>query len=211
MELAAAKMNKLRRADCYKLLAACFCEPEKELFQEEAVLENLEELLEEVCPTAVKFTQTMKDFFDQTEPEELAVEYAALFVGPFELKAPPYASVYLENQRKVMGDSPMETLRLYQEAGLKHDVKEPADHISIELEFLYYLISSELEAELQEDQKESLFLIAHQKKFLNQYLGKWIHPFCESVKKGTEKGYYHSLADCLTTFVSCELNAVNNL
>lgn len=63
MELAAAKMNKLRRADCYKLLAACFCEPEKELFQEEAVLENLEELLEEVCPTAVKFTQTMKDFF----------------------------------------------------------------------------------------------------------------------------------------------------
>ncbi|MBT3227267.1 MAG: molecular chaperone TorD family protein, partial [Deltaproteobacteria bacterium] len=180
MELAAAKMNKLRRADCYKLLAACFCEPEKELFQEEAVLENLEELLEEVCPTAVKFTQTMKDFFDQTEPEELAVEYAALFVGPFELKAPPYASVYLENQRKVMGDSTMETLRLYQEAGLKHDVKEPADHISIELEFLYYLISSELEAELQEDQKESLFLIAHQKKFLNQYLGKWIHPFCES-------------------------------
>ena len=210
MELAATDMNKLKRADCYKFLAACFCQPEKELFTEETVLENLTKLLEEVCPAAVVPSEAMKDFFEQTAEEELTAEYASLFVGPFELKAPPYASVYLENNRRVMGDSTMETLQLYREVGMKADVKEPADHISIELEFLYHLISSELAADLQEEPQEVDFLQAHQKKFLRQYLGKWVHPFCESIKKGTEPGFYHSLADCLNAFVSCELQATNN-
>ncbi len=210
MEIATASLNKQMRADCYKLFAACFCEPEKVLFKEETVLENLEKLLEKVCPTAVKYSQTMNDFFEQAESEALAIEYAALFLGPFELKAPPYASVYLENQRKVMGESTMETLRLYQEAGLKQDSNEPADHISIELEFLYYLISSELEADLEENQSQADFFLAQQRKFLNQYLGRWIYPFCESIKKETKAGYYHSLADCVASFIRCELDGFNN-
>ncbi len=210
MELEATGLNKLMRANCYKLLSACFYEPEKELFAEEKVLENLEKLLSDVCPAAVEYSKEMKDSFEQTETQKLAVEYASLFVGPFKLKAPPYASVYLENNNKVMGDTTMETLQLYQEAGVKHDVKEPADHVAIELEFLYFLLSSELDAELQADRKEVNFLQAHRNKFLHQYLGRWIHPFCAAVKKSSEKGYYHSLADCLHTFVDCELKAIRN-
>ncbi len=208
-ELTEENMDKVKRADCYKLFSACFCQPEKELFTEENVLDNLVKLLEEVCPEAVTFSREMKTSFNLTESEDLAVEYASLFVGPFELKAPPYASVYLENNRKVMGDTTMETMKLYQDAGLEHDANEPADHIAIELEFLYHLISSELEADFKNDKKEVSFMREHQKTFLTHYLGKWIYNFCSSIKSGSKKGYYHSLADCVTAFIRNELKTIH--
>ena len=127
-----------RIGECFRLLAACFYKPQKEIFLQEKVFQNLTSLLEPVCPDAAHFSNKMSESILKYSEEELSVEYATLFVGPYELKAPPYGSVYLDEGRRVMGDSTIEVIRMYQEAGLTLDenFKELPDHIAVELEFI---------------------------------------------------------------------------
>ena len=198
--------HNLMRADCYKLLAGCFYQPEKVLFQEERVLENLIDLLHEVCSEAQLFAKSMKAFFEKTENQNLAVEYASLFIGPFELKAAPYGSVYLEDSHQIMGQTTVDTMALYEKAGLKVDIKEPADHIAIELEFMHYLILAEIDSLASNDEKRHQSILNIRETFYNQFLGKWIPDFCDTIKKTTTEGYYKALADCLRSFIVSELN-----
>ncbi|MDP3016975.1 MAG: molecular chaperone TorD family protein [Deltaproteobacteria bacterium] len=131
-----------KRGDCYKLLSACFYLPKKEIYLEEKVFEALTLLLNTLCPDAAIFSAAMEETIQKYSNEDLAVEYARLFVGPYELKAPPYGSVYLGGARRVMGNSTMGVIKLYEETGLvmDKDFKELPDHIAVELEFMYYLI-----------------------------------------------------------------------
>ena len=135
--------------------------------------------------------------------EDLSVEYAKLFIGPYELKAPTYGSVYLDGVRRVMGDSTMEVIGIYQEAGLAIDdeFKELPDHIAVELEFLYYLIYKEVEALEKYGIDQALNFIRHQELFLNKFLGQWVLPFCKKIKEGTDNEFYTALADCLLAFI----------
>jgi TorA maturation chaperone TorD len=136
----------LQRGDCFKLMAACFYEPDKQLFIEEKLGEKLEQLLDQLAPNCVPAVRQMKNALKQLEQEQLSIDHAALFVGPFELIAAPYGSVYIEKKRTVMGDSTINVAQFYQDAGLSVDIKEPPDHIAIELEFLHYLCSKEAAA-----------------------------------------------------------------
>jgi len=65
-------------------------------------------------------------------------EYAfnRLFVGPVALEAPPFASVYLDNEPMVMGPTTMAVRQVYALLGLESPWKNtlPDDHISLELD-----------------------------------------------------------------------------
>lgn len=185
-------------------MAACFYSPDKELFVQESLFENLTASLEQVCPDAAPFSNRMKEVFLRHTSEDLSVEYARLFVGPYALKAPPYGSVYLDRERRVMGDSTMEVMQIYQKEGLSIDdqFKELPDHISVELEFMYYLAHKELEALKASETREVHRLTETQKLFLSKFLKPWVPPFCENIKKGTDNEFYRALADCLLTFVT---------
>ena len=146
----------------------------------------------------------MEKAFLEADEEGLTVEYARLFVGPFELKAPPYGSVYLDGERKVMGNSTIEVIKLYEETGLvmDKDFKELPDHIAVELEFMYYLIHKEVEA-LEKSEKEKALAFGETRlRFFNRFLSPWIPPFCEKIKEATDNQFYIGLADCLSTFIT---------
>lgn len=192
------------RADSYRLLAACFCQPERDLFLKEEVFAGLVENLRQLYPPAAEEAARMQSDFSTTQQEELVVEYAHLFVGPHELVAPPYGSVYLDGQGEVMGPSTREVVRIYQEEGLAldEDFAELPDHITVELEFLYYLIVCELKALRSGDAKEAFRLFERQKKFLDNYLLKWVPKFCSGIEAGTALEYFRALAVCLSTFLT---------
>jgi TorA maturation chaperone TorD len=193
-----------QRGDCYRLLAACFCLPQKELFVQENLIENLTRSFELVCPEAAEFSMRMKKALSRYSNEDLSVVYAKLFIGPFEVKAPPYGSVYLDEGRRVMGDTTMEVMDLYRREGLSIDneFKEPPDHISSELEFMYYLVHREVSALKRADTDAGQQYREKQKLFLNKFLKIWIPLFCERVRGGTDNEFYRSLADCLLTFIN---------
>ncbi len=136
----------IQRGDCFKLLAACFYEPDKQLFIEEELGENLEQLLGQLAPQCLTASRQMKIALNELGQSKLSIDHAALFVGPFELIAAPYGSVYIDKKRTVMGDSSQNVAHCYQDAGVSVDVKEPPDHIAIELEFLHFLCSKEATA-----------------------------------------------------------------
>lgn len=190
-------------SDCYRFLSACFCQPQKNLFREERLLNRLTTNLQQSSPGAALFSALMEESIRNYSDEKLAVEYARLFLGPFEIKAPPYGSLYLDGERRVMGDSTMEVIRFYEEAGLSgdKDCMDLPDHIAIELEFVSYLIFKETEALGKSDFVTALDMVSRQEQFLDKFLGRWIEPFCEKIKESTENGFYTALADCASTFV----------
>ena len=192
----------LQRGDCFKLLAACFYEPDKQLFVGEKLGEKLEQLLDQLAPNCVPAARQMKNALKQLGQEQLSIDHAALFVGPFELIAAPYGSVYIEKKRTVMGDSTINVAQYYQDAGLSVDIKEPPDHIAIELEFLHYLCAKEATA-ISDNQIENVRLFREQQiRFYFTALKPWAETFCEAIRRGTENEFYINLADCLDHFLS---------
>jgi TorA maturation chaperone TorD len=193
-----------QRGDCFRLLAACFYKPQKEIFLQEKVFQSLTSLLEQVCPDATHFSNKMGDSILKYTEEELSVEYAKLFVGPYELKAPPYGSVYLDDGRRVMGDSTIEVIRMYQEVGLTMDesFKELPDHIAVELEFIYFLTYGKVNALEKSELDRARSFQEARNVFFNNYLRKWVPVFCDKIITNTDNAFYIALADCLSTFLS---------
>ena len=192
-----------QRGDCFRLLAVCFYPPEMKVLIEEGVLENLHRLLEEVCPEAAACSEGMARALSQASEEELAVAHAKLFVGPFELQAPPYGSLYLESQKRLMGDTTMEVLKMYKRAGLalSGDFKDAPDHIAAELEFMYFLIAKELQALREGDRIDAFGYLKMQQEFHDKYLRPWMEPFGERIRTASEHEFYSLLAESLSTFI----------
>jgi TorA maturation chaperone TorD len=192
------------RRDCYKLLAACFYQPQKKLFLDENIYARLVNMLTRVCPEAAPFAEKMAASVMQYKDEDLLVEYARLFVGPNELLAPPYGSVYLEQGRSVMGESTARVMDFYKAEGLSMDeyFENLPDHIAAELEFMYYLAYNEVEALENNDREKAAYFLNKQEEFLRTFIGPWIAPFCEKMRQGTENEFYQALADCLSVFMS---------
>ena len=195
--------NLKQLANCYKLLAACFYEVDKDLFIEERVCENLAALLKDFSASAEAAAHKMQAFLQEESTEQLLVDYAQLFVGPFELLAPPYGSVYLEGNKQVMGESTLAVSKKYQEAGLEVNIKEPPDHIAFELEFLHYLSVLEAEADESGELEKKQTLAQERKEFLDTFVAPWVPLFCENIRNGATNPFYKSLADCLQNTIEC--------
>jgi TorA maturation chaperone TorD len=128
------------------MLSDCYFLPDPGLSEK---LENLELNMSDVCEPAAEWVHSMrKEFEGSANLEPLKIDFSKLFVGPYKLFAAPYGSVYLDSERQVMGDSTLDVKTRYREAGLDtaKNFKDAPDHISAELEFMYYLIFKEIEA-----------------------------------------------------------------
>lgn len=82
----------------------------------------------------------LKDEILKYSEQDLMIEYARLFVGPYSLIAPPYGSYYLDGGI-VMGETTVAVKQIYELAGvmLNENFKDLPDHIITELEFLYII------------------------------------------------------------------------
>jgi len=192
----------ITRGDCFKLLAACFYEPEKPLLLEEKVGEKLGQLLDGQTLDGARAARAMQSALQEQSQEKLSIDYAALFVGPFELLAAPYGSIYIEKKRLVMGDSTVNAARYYQEADLEVDIKEPPDHIVIELEFMYYLCSKEVSAASNDLVEEAERFRELQVRFFHNAMEPWLEQFCETIMKATDNMFYVHLSECLRCFIA---------
>ncbi|MCK4911819.1 MAG: molecular chaperone TorD family protein [Thermodesulfovibrionales bacterium] len=193
-----------KRADCYKLLAALFYPPEKQTLMDEDVCGSLFQILDDVSPEASAYASGMRNAIDRTDAKELSIAHAKLFVGPFELQAPPYGSVYLEENKMLMGDSTIDVMKMYQRAGLglSEENKDAPDHIAIELEFMHYLVSKEVQSMQDGDMNEALEYLKMQHVFFDKYLSPWVEAFCSKIIEASEVEFFRLLATCLSIFIN---------
>lgn len=129
----------------------------------------------------------------ETDREPLNLAYAKLFLGPFEIAAPPYASLYLDPERKLMGTVSMDVGQTYAEAGLgpaESGPREAPDHIALELEFLYYLA-------YQAATEDDTAWLERYRKFADQHLERWAPQLAEAIREADKHPFYNALADLL--------------
>jgi len=177
--------DKISKALIIKFLSECFHNPDKE---QVVVLKDYK----------AKLPQRFSDIIDKMDRvKELQVDYAKLFLGPFELLSAPYGSIYLEEGRKTFGDSTMDLLKLYQQENLSLQLNELPDHITIELEFLYYLMVRELELLDVDDLEQAKLYVEKQMQFINRYLAKWVNDFANLVEENASCHFYRQIAICL--------------
>ena len=188
-----------QRANAYKFFSECYHLPDDELL----------ELLNEP-PANIDLSVDVLADAAPGDLEELRVDYARLFVGPFEVLAPPYGSVYLEDQDRVMTQSTEDVMDEYLREGLDVGMKEPADHVAAELEFLYVLVVRELEVVADDDFERAATSLRKQKRFLDYHLGAWIEEFTDAVETNAKTDFYRELARQTRTFVTEDAESVSD-
>ena len=189
------------RLEAYRLLADGYHRPNPNFPDG---LAKLKICLEQVCREAGKYVDRMQaDIAGVDDTEILQVDYARLFVGPFNLPAPPYGSVYLEGERQVMGASTADVQKRYQAAGLDVDAgfKDAPDHIAAELEFMHFMIFKAMEAAASGDFNLVVTRLLDQKSFLEIHLGAWIHKFAENIVDNANTSFYRNLARATAAFI----------
>lgn len=86
--------------------------------------------------------------------------------------------------------------------------RDRVDHISLELEFLYFLALKEAYALKNDDADKVDICRSAQVKFLEDHLGKWTGPFLEELLKCTDFGFYIKAAEFIDQFVKTDLYAM---
>ncbi len=193
------------RMDVYRFLANLFHLPNENLKQNWVRLSNtINTFFEE---TAQHVLVMQKDLDGIDDLAGLKIDYARLFVGPYTLSAPPYGSVYLEGKRLVMGNSTVDAQKRYRNAGLDiaKDFKEAPDHITVELEFMHFLIFKEIEAAGHSNMEAFGHYLREQQAFLEVHLGVWQSEFTEKVIANSATEFYKALAKTTNIFLKQDL------
>jgi TorA maturation chaperone TorD len=192
--------NESARQEIYKALAGCYRLPDESLT---GYLASLHKNMERIDSKALPHVSNMLFELGQHDIGFLSVEYARLFVGPFSVPAPPYGSLYLENERKVMGDSTINALKHYHkfDLGMAEGLKELPDHISVELEFMYFLIYKEVESILSEDPEPARIFLTQQADFMTAHLCGWAPQFTDNMIQFSETAFYSNLGKATQIFL----------
>lgn len=152
-------MDKSISAELYLSFAALFFRPNPE------VADHLEELIDlwaEAIPGIDSLIQKLNAFCDQLTPGEqrlnaLWEHYIPLFeTGAVE--APPYASVYFEEEGLVLGEEAVKVNQFYTTCGfgIGEQKEELPDHLAVELEFCALLARDGKEKALEDFERNHL-------------------------------------------------------
>lgn len=114
---------------------------------------------------------------DVTDWMQVEFAFNRLFVGPQGLAAPPYASVYLDSEPTLMGQSTLQIRQVYHLLGLTspEEGAVPDDHISLELDAYW-----QLRIALSRVDSAELSVVRHH--LCMGRLQRWVPPFCRRVR-----------------------------
>ena len=156
--------------------------------------------------------KSLRDFFSENTVdddlcEELAADYASLFLGAGKHPAHPYESVHTSEDGIIMREAWSNVLQTYGEFCLRKtdNYTQPEDHIAIELEFMAYLCLEMQKAIAMEDSKSIDVLIKTQKNFIKKHLVSWAPNFCSDIVKGSAKlNFYGAVSKIVRNFIIIE-------
>lgn len=158
------------------------------------------------------------EFFKQPEEkllEDLAVEYARLFLGPAR-HIPPHESVHHERDDgdwgMLWGKDTVLVKKFIESAGFEYkaDYNGLPDSISAELEFMQQVTKRETQAWDEDDCNGALYCLKIGKKFIDEHLAKWIPIFCDKVISKAELSLYREMAKLTKGFIELEEKEINN-
>jgi TorA maturation chaperone TorD len=198
------------RSNIYGFLAS--------MFREEITAERLRQINAPVIKEALSEMGLQYDIFSQKDQDELledlAVEYARLFLGP-DKHISPHESIHHQRDDgdwgAHWGGSTVEVKKFIETAGLeyKQEYSGMPDHISVELEFMQEAAWREAQAMEEKDWEGALYCQKMEKKFICDHLIKWIPDFCDKIISQAEISFYGDLAGVTKNFITLEFEEIN--
>lgn len=131
--------------------------------------------------------------------ENFEFEFNRLFVGPEELQAAPYETVYLSNERVLMRQATLSVRSAYEQAGMQVNAKnvEPDDHAAFECAFMAWLAG-------QEGEKAAESFSA----FAKEHLDRWVPEHVATIREKTANEVCLGFADLFESITALSLKAV---
>lgn len=145
----------------------------------------------------------LKNYKDE-DFEELLDNFNKLFIGPGHLFAPPWESVYKEQDHTIFGESTLQVRARYRKFGLEINNlnKEPDDHIAFECAYLNYLCAA---AAASGDAPEKEEIIS----FLTAHPATWVDEFTEKMTENSATDFYRGIANMLRGAVKEALSGLS--
>jgi TorA maturation chaperone TorD len=146
--------------------------------------------------------------------EELACEYAALFIGPGE-HIPPYESIYVPDSTGKVGyywgecTVDMKNWVEHYGLGISERFESLPDHISIQLEFMQKVIEQERLAWERGDTETTGRCIEVERTFFHKHINKWVPAFCDRVMQAANLDFYREVARLTKDFIQEEERLLN--
>lgn len=208
--------NMLGARHCaYQALHSIFgVEPSEEQFE---ALHN--ELFHDAFETVFSYAESGSDWerlssivLNATFENTVSNEYIRAFVGPGDIIAPPWESVYVNPQPLLFQENTIEVRKMYLKQGLipKRFPHEPDDHLAIELDFMEHLAKqAQIAYMLTEDDafRESMDASA---MFIDEHLGQWINAFAKRLEN-SDIDHYENAAKLLEKFIFADRNCIRKL
>jgi len=138
--------------------------------------------------------------------EELAAEFAALFLGPGG-HISPHESVQKEGgSGHLWGPETSDVINFIEAAGYeyKNQYSGIPDHISVEFEFMKEIASKEAKAWQYEDFQNAAKYLDIERQFMRRHLAAWAILFCNKVVMRAEHPFYSEFAKVAAEFLESE-------
>ena len=140
--------------------------------------------------------------------------YNVDFTNLFLMHLVPYESFYTREDQMIEsgGDNPV--LKLYNELDFRVELDKArvvsADHIGVELEFMYMLCVAQQKALIAGDEEGVCELLQVQRAFLKEHLLEWAPMFLINAKRESRTPLYHDGAELTLEFLLSDFEYVNN-
>lgn len=139
----------------------------------------------------------------------LDVDYANLFL----LHLVPYESFYKRDDQMIEsgGDNPL--IQLYNELDFRVELDKArvvsADHIGVELEFMYMLCNAIKKAFEAADEEGIQELLEVQKNFMQDHLLDWVPMYLINMKRESRTPLYHDGAELAMEFLLSDFEYIH--
>jgi len=206
---AAAHVAADARTRVYGLLAKAF---RSELTPKEIEIWRSNGMLAVLASAGVNLDEAFLNTPAEALSEELATEYAMLFIGPGQHLA-PYESIQREGASGQLRGPETDAVRAFIEGsgyGYLPQFLGMPDHICVELEYLGHLVKVEAEAWSSGNEAAAMHSRSFQASFIERHLGRWVVPFCSKIVRRTGSTFYREIALLTTDFISSEQALLNS-
>jgi TorA maturation chaperone TorD len=188
------------------------------LFREEITAERIRQINDPAIKEVLSEMGIQYEIFSQKDQdqllEDLAVEYARLFLGP-DKHISPHEAVHHQRDDGDWGThwgaSTVDVKKFIESTGLeyKQEYSGMPDHISVELDFMKEAAGREAQAIEEKDWEGALYCQKMEKKFICDHLIKWIPAFCDKIITQAEISFYGDLADVTKKFIALESEEID--
>jgi TorA-specific chaperone len=160
-----------------------------------------------IGPPNEELLESILGYEVDVDTERLAVDFTELLRGLRQSSPPPpYESLYREGV--IHGESTQQVIEAYHAFGVHPSGElegEPADHISLELDFMRHLVTLEADAGNAE---ELMRILRAEDEFLGEHLCLWVGGLSERIGDQDDTGFYSSVVSFTDAWVMDDLRRV---